>query len=162
MCMGHVHESCPTYECPTYECPTYEWVMRICYIREFANSHRETYAWVTCHTWKSHVPHMNVLHMSVTHMNESCGTAIYVILQIEIEKSVHESRATYERVMCQIWMSRVPHMNQSQTFGMCVHLSRLWRNICMSHVPHIHKSCPTHKRVIRICYVFESESANCM
>ena len=58
------------------------------------------------------------------------------------------SCSTYERGMCRIWVSRVPHMGKlCPIYGWVV--SHIW----VSRVPHMGESCPTHGWVVSHIWV---------
>jgi len=72
-----------------------------------------TYGWVMSHIWISHVPHMNESYRTNKGTSPSrVRTGLFATYRRLISRSskVNES---YELVLSHIWMSHVPHMNES-------------------------------------------------
>jgi len=98
-------------------------------------------------------------------MNESCSTYQWVVghdlhhtYDVEVT-DVSESCLTYEWVMSRIWMSHVPHINESWVMTYITLMARL--PMWVSQVSHINESCHAyewvmfHISMIQICRTCE-------
>ena len=104
-----------------------------------------THTYESCHTGIRHydlqfpdcsVPPPAILERFLAICDKEGPIAVHCLAGLG--RTVPRVYPTYEWVMSNMWMSHVPHMNES-----CPTCEWVMSHVWMSHVPHMNESCPT-------------------